>query len=53
LPRENEVYPKNYETLDPEKWIEQLKISEAELNSQKPAMIIETKGPAPVQGGGH
>lgn len=53
LPRENEVYPKNYETLNPEKWVEQLKISEAELNSQKPAMIIETKGPPPGQGGGH
>lgn len=53
LPRENEVYPKAYETLDPEKWIEQNKISEAELNSQKPAMIIETKGPAVVMTGGH
>lgn len=52
LPRENEVYPKAYENLDPEKWVEQNKISEAELNSQKPAMIIETKGPE-VMAGGH
>lgn len=53
LPRENEVYPKEYETLDPEKWVEQNQVSSEELNSQKPAMIIETKGPAPVAGGGH
>src|SRR3989338_4779258 len=53
LPRENEVYPKNYETLDPDQWVEQNKKSEAELNSQKPAMIIETKGPAPLTGGGN
>lgn len=53
LPRENEVYPKGYETLDPEKWNEQQKISASELNSQKPAMIIETKGPPPGAGGGH
>lgn len=52
LPRENEVYPKAYENLDPEKWLEQNKLSEAELNSQKPAMIIETKGPE-VMAGGH
>jgi len=53
LPRENEVYPKGYENLDAEKWVEQNMISEAELNSQKPAMIIETKGPPPGAGGGH
>ena len=53
LPRENEVYPKGYETLDPEKWNEQQKISASELNSQKPAMIIEIKGPPPGAGGGH
>ncbi|MBI2995438.1 MAG: cbb3-type cytochrome c oxidase subunit II [Candidatus Melainabacteria bacterium] len=40
LPRENEVYPKSYEDLDSEKWVRQNKISEAELNSQKPAMIL-------------
>ena len=51
LPRENEVYPKDYETLDPEKWIEQNKISASELNSQKPAMIIETA--LPISMGGH
>lgn len=53
LPRENEVYPKDYETLDPDRWKEQYKISASELNSQKPAMIIETKGPPPSTGGGH
>lgn len=53
LPRENEVYPKEYETLDPEKWVEQNKISEAELNSEKPAMIIETKIPESATAGGH
>ena len=53
LPRENEVYPKGYESLDPEKWVEQQKISASELNSQKPAMIIETKGPPPGAAGGH
>ena len=53
LPRENEVYPKDYENLDAGKWVEQNKISETELNSQKPAMIIETVGPKPVAGGGH
>lgn len=53
LPREAEVYPKGYESIDPNKWVEQQKISAAELNSVKPAMIIETKGPAPVAGGGH
>ena len=51
IPRENEVYPKGYETLDPEKWNEQQKISAAELNSQKPAMIIETKALPPSAGG--
>ena len=53
LPRVNEVYPKDYETLDSEKWVEQQKISARELNSERPAMIIETKGPPPVAGGGH
>lgn len=53
LPRENEVYPKGYESLDPEKWNDVQRISSSELNSQKPAMIIETKGPAPVATGGH
>ncbi len=53
IPRENEVYPKAYENLNAEKWVEQNIISEKELNSQKPAMIIETKGPPPAAGGGH
>ncbi len=51
LPRENEVYPKGYESLDADKWLEVQKTSAADLNSQKPAMIIETKGPAPISGG--
>ena len=53
LPRENEVYPKGYESLDADKWLEVQKTSASDLNSQKPAMIIETKGPAPIAGGGH
>lgn len=53
LPRENEVYPKDYEVLDPEKWWYQYQISARDLNSQRPAMIIETKGPPPATGGGH
>lgn len=53
LPRENEVYPKDYEIIDPEKWLDVIKISASELNSEKPAMIIETIGPAPVAAGGH
>lgn len=53
LPRENEVYPKDYEVLDPEKWWHQYQISARELNSQRPVMIIETKGPPPVASGGH
>lgn len=53
LPRVNEVYPDDYETLDPEKWNEQQRISAKELNSESPAMIIETKGPVAMSGGGH
>ncbi|MBI1857802.1 MAG: cbb3-type cytochrome c oxidase subunit II [Candidatus Melainabacteria bacterium] len=53
LPRVNEVYPHSYETLEPDKWLEQLKASEAELNSEPKAMLIETKGPPPMAGGGH
>lgn len=53
LPRENEIYPKDYETFDPEKWVEQQNISASELEREKPAMIIETKGPPPMAGGGH
>lgn len=51
LPRETEVYPKDYESLDAEKWNEVQKISKTELNSAKPLVIIETKGPAPIAGG--
>lgn len=40
IPRENEVYPKGYESLDPEKWHEVNQKSEEELNSQKPAELI-------------
>ena len=53
LPRVNEVYPKEYETLDSSKWVEQQRVSAAELNSEAMAMIIETKGPAAVMAGGH
>jgi len=51
LPRVNEVYPVAYETLDADKWVEQYRISAAELNSQPKAMIIETKMPGVM--GGH
>jgi cbb3-type cytochrome oxidase cytochrome c subunit/cytochrome c553 len=53
LPRETEVYPKDYESLDVEKWNEVQRISASELNSAKPLMMTETKGPAPVASGGH
>jgi len=53
LPRETEVYPKGYESIDPEKWVEVNKTSAAELNSVKPAEIIKTDGPPPGAGGGH
>ncbi len=53
LPRENEVYPKDYESLDVEKWVEVNKTSARELNSEKPAEIIKTAGPPPGAGGGH
>ena len=51
LPRENEVYPKGYESLDVNKWNEQQEISNKDLNQEKPAMIIKTEGPEVV--GGH
>ena len=40
LPRVNEVYPHDYETIDTSKWVEQNRISEEELNSEERAEVI-------------
>jgi mono/diheme cytochrome c family protein len=52
LPRVNEVYPHDYETIDSSKWVEQNKISEDELNSEEKAEVIMVDYMISM-GGGH